>query len=48
MYSIPLGFMYKNGYGVTQSYSDARKWYTLGANQGYETAKEQLEKIKYK
>jgi len=40
--------MYEAGTGVTQSYSEARKWYTLAANQGNENAKTALERIKNK
>ena len=40
--------MYEKGRGVTQSYSEARKWYTLAANNGDDIAKEHLERIKNK
>jgi len=43
-----LGYMYEHGQGVTQSYSEARKWYTLAANQGDDYSKTALERIKYK
>ena len=43
-----LGLMYDLGLGVTQSYSEARKWYTLAANQGDGDAKERLDRIKNK
>ena len=33
-----LGEMYRSGYGVTQDYSEAVKWYTKAAEQGYANA----------
>ena len=29
-----IGHLFENGYGVTQSYADARKWYQQGADAG--------------
>jgi hypothetical protein len=30
-----LALMYDNGWGVTQDYKEAVKWYTLAAEQGH-------------
>ena len=37
---------YCGGYGVTQDYSEAIKWYKKAAEQGVVASKEMLEKLK--
>jgi len=37
-----LGYIYKNGEGVKQDYSEAFKWFSLAADQGGEVAQEYL------
>jgi TPR repeat protein len=40
-----VGTLYQNGRGVPKDYGQARYWYGLAAAQGYDLAKEQLEKL---
>jgi TPR repeat protein len=37
-----LGVLYENGWGVTQDYAQARRWYQKAAEAGHEYAKEAL------
>lgn len=37
-----LGFMYSNGEGVKQDFTEAEKWYRKAAKQGHELAKQIL------
>ena len=37
-----LGYMYRNGYGVTKDYGEAVRWYHKAAEQGYATAQYNL------
>jgi uncharacterized protein len=43
-----LGFMYRNGEGVTQDYAEAVKWFRKAAEQGNEEAKEALKDVEAK
>ena len=38
-----IGYMYLNGYGVTQNYQEALKWHRLAANQGNAAAQYSLD-----
>lgn len=42
---VNLGFMYDQGMGVPQDYSEAAKWYLKAAAQGDEDAKKKLEEL---
>ncbi|EQD55121.1 Sel1 domain protein repeat-containing protein, partial [mine drainage metagenome] len=37
-----LGNMYDHGHGVPQDYAEARKWWRLAAQQGYDVAQNNL------
>ena len=37
-----LGWMYQNGYGISQDYTEAVKWYQKAAEQGYAQAQNKL------
>ena len=39
---LDLGFMYDNGYGVSQDYKEAIKWYRRAAEQGNDRAQYNL------
>ena len=43
-----LGLMYEQGRGVPQSFYEARKWYQKALDNGYATAKDDLERIRNK
>ena len=38
-----IGYMYLNGYGVTQNYQEALKWHRLAADQGNAAAQYSLD-----
>jgi len=40
-----LGWMYENGYGTTQDYDLAFKWYELSAKKGHQSAKDNLKSL---
>ena len=40
-----IGWIYQAGFGVTQDIEEAKKWYLMSAEQGYEDAKKALEEI---
>jgi len=40
-----IGILYQNGWGVPKDYGQARYWYGVAAAQGYDLAKQQLEKL---
>ena len=42
-----LGICYKTGNGVTQSYSEAAKWYRKAADQGHAKAQDALTRLGY-
>ena len=40
-----LGYMYKEGQGVTQDYKEALKWYRLAAEQGHAEARKKIKRL---
>ena len=43
-----IGFMYDNGHGVKEDYTEAMRWYRKAADRGDDEAKATLESLKGK